>query len=87
MQQTHEVMRKMHCFTYESARVGEEDGAFPGDFLGDLGLGVSRETFEAKRPLSGWIDRHNSRHSLNPTVMSPSPASSRISLCSGVIGL
>jgi len=79
MQQTHEVMRKMHCFTYESARVRDEDGAFPVDFPGVLPLlalvGVSCETFEAKRPLSGWIDRHNSRHSLKPTVMSPSPAS------------
>jgi len=66
---------------------GAFPGVFPGDFLGDFGLGVSRETFEVKRTLSGWIDRHSSRHSLKPTVMSPWPACSRISLCSGVIGL
>jgi hypothetical protein len=84
MQQTHEVMREMHCFTYESARVGEEDGAFPGDFLGDLGLGVSRETLPQKLALMGLIDTHSDRHSLNPTVRSPSPAASRIARCSSV---
>jgi len=55
-----------------------------GASSGYLGLSVSRETFGTKRPFSGLIDRQSSRHSLNPTVMSPSPADRRISRCSSV---
>ncbi len=88
MQKTHEVMRKMHCFTYESAMAGDEDGAFPGDFMVDLrcilGLSVPRETLPQKLALMGLIDTHSDRHSLNPTVRSPSPAASRIARCSSV---
>jgi hypothetical protein len=63
---------------------GEADGAFLG-VLTLLALAdVSRETLGKKRGASGWIDRHNSRHSLNPMLRSPSPADSSISRCSGV---
>jgi len=52
-----------------------------GASSGYLDLSVSRETFTAM----GWIALHNSRHSLKPTVISPCPAWSRISLWAGVI--
>jgi hypothetical protein len=71
----------------DSEDAGESDAPFSGYLLFLFLLIVSRETFEAKRTLSGWIDRHSSRHSLKPTVISPWPACSSISLCSGVIGL
>ena len=64
--------RMSHCCFIGETRVDGGDGAFLGYLLSD----VSRETVVTM----GWIARHNSRHSLKPTVMSPWPACSRISL-------
>jgi len=65
----------------------EAEGAFPGVLaLLDL-AGVSRETFGTYWLLSGLMARHSSRHSLNPIVMSPSPAASKMARCSSVSGL
>ena len=82
MQHTHEVMREMHCFTYESARSRGSDAPFSGYLLFLFLLIVSRGTLRIKLAFSPWIEAHSARHSLKPIVVSPSPAASRIFLCS-----
>lgn len=78
----HRVMQRMHCFTYESARVGDEDAPFSGYLLFLFRLIVSRGTLRIKLAFSPWIEAHSAKHSLKPIVVSPSPAASRIFLCS-----
>lgn len=73
-----------HCCFIGETRGDGVDGAFPGYFPGYLLLCVSRGTFVTYCPFSGCIDRQSSRHSLNPIVMSPSPADRRIARCSSV---
>lgn len=62
-------------------RVDGGDAPFSGYSWGCLVPDVSRGTVVT----IGWIACHSARHSWKPTVMSPLPAWSRISLCWGVI--
>lgn len=63
----------------ETEAVGS-DGAFLGYLDRLVLLIVSRGTLRIKLAFRPWIEAHSARHSLKPTVVSPSPAASRIFL-------